>query len=151
MNTTAMLYGALAGDRALVAMLANYRAPGSALSAAAIFDEEAPDSFVFGAENARPCAVISPPTVDAPWATMTERGRAVTQAIRLYAWRSGSNVALDTAARRVRDLLHQRQHALTITGGRVIAASVTGPAQAPTSDRAVTGRLLTVSLELQEN
>lgn len=150
MNTTAALYALLAADRALVAMLATYAAP-FRRAGAAIFDEETPDDFIYGAENAKPCIVISPPTRDVAWSTMTERGRIIEQPVRLYAWRGGSNVAIDAAARRVRDLIHQRHEALTITGGRAIAASVAGPTLAPTSDRAVTGRLLTVSLELQEN
>lgn len=149
MNTTAALYGLLSGDAALVAMLASYTPKGGA-TVVAIFDEEPPDGFIFSEGNARPCLVIDPPRRDAPDATLTERFRVVEQNVRLYAHRGTSNVAIDAAARRVRDLIHQRHEALTITGGRAIAASVAGPTQAPTSDRAVTGRLLTISLELQE-
>jgi len=113
----------------------------------AIFNDRAPDDFVFGSEAA---IVIGAPDSDLDGSTFTERVRVIGQAIRIYGRDDGSSADIDALARDVRDAFDNQQDSLTVTGGKCIASTATGPTGAPTTDPSLIGRRVTLRLELQE-
>jgi len=140
MNSTAAIFARLTGDATLLALLDTHN------SVPAIFSDRAPDSYIVGP---KPCLVIAAPTGDQPVETFTERARDITRDIRGYAPDTGSTLALDTVMERVRGLFHNQPSSLTVTGGVVQIARVTGPVQSPTTDPALIGRRVTLRLEIQ--
>lgn len=150
MNSTALIYRTLAADPVMIASLASYT-PRGGRAALAIFNDVPPDDFVFSKDNPKPCLVISAPVDIRRGGTFTERDQMIEQEVRAYAWRGFSTADLDTVAQRVATLFHLRHNSLSITGGRVTSATARGPAQAPTTDAAVSGRRITLQLEIQEN
>lgn len=141
MNSTATIYARLNGDSTLTGLLDAYG------SGSAIFSDNAPDAYKIGT---KPCLVIAFPTDDRPVETFTERARDITRDVRGYAKDTGSSLSLDTVMERVRFLFHNQPSSLTVTGGTVQIARVTGPVQSPTTDPALIGRRVTVRLEIQE-
>jgi len=141
MNSTATIFARLTGDATLLALLDTHAA------VPAIFSDRAPDSYIVGP---KPCLVIAAPMDDRPVETFTERARDITRDVRGYAPDTGSSLALDTVMERVRFLFHNQPSALTVTGGTVQIARVTGPVQSPTTDPALIGRRVTLRLEIEE-
>jgi len=150
MNSTAAIYARLSGDAYLTGLLATYTPPGGRQSFA-IFNDQSPDGYVFGADNPKPVIVISAASVTDNASTLSETAWAVQQDVRLYAFRGMSTADLDTAARRVRDLFHMQPERLVVAGGFATISTATGPVEAPTTDTSVSGRRVTLRLELQEN
>lgn len=140
MNSTAIIYSRLTGDLGIMFRVAEYA------GAPAIFNDRAPDDFQFGAEAV---VVIAAPSDDSDAGTFTERVRAVTQEVRVYAKDTGSTAEIDDLARDIRDLFHLQAASLFASDGTVNTATATGPTAAPTTDPALIGRRVTVRLELQ--
>jgi hypothetical protein len=149
-NSTATIKTRLDGDAYLLAMLAEYT-PAGGRASPAVFNDAAPDDFIFGPDNPAPCIVISAPTSDEPGGTLTETTRLIQQDVRIYAFRGMSTAVLDAAARRIRDLFHLQPASLSVSGGRAVISTASGPVEAPTTDTSVSGRRVTLRLELQEN
>lgn len=82
-----------------------------------------------------------------PWDTKTTRGRQVQRDVRCYAPDSGSAAVVEAMAERVVELFHR--HLLVIPGFRTIIAECSGPIVA--DERDIYGRIVTVSLTIQEN
>lgn len=143
MNTTAAIIARLASDATLTAQLATHN------SAPAIFKGRAPDDFTI-TPTTKPFLVIAVPTDDRGADTFNNTGRAVQQDVRGYAPDTGSTAALDTAMRRVRDLFHNAEAALTITGGSVLLSKVTGPVESPVTDPSLAGRRVTLFQTIQD-
>lgn len=142
MNSTATIRARLVGDATLAALLATHNA------APAIFNERAPDAFEI-LPATKPCLVIAAPTDDRGDDTFTENGRAIVQDVRGYAPDTGSTLALDNAMRRVRDLFHNAEAQISVTGGDCILSKAEGPVAAPTSDTSVIGRRVILRLSLK--
>ncbi len=145
MNSTAAIFSRIVGSSATTNSLDVFA------GAPAVFGDAAPDDYLTNTTWTRPCIVIAPPTRDEPLETFTETGRLIVQDIRVFTKFTGSSAALDTLARRVRDLFHNRPGDLVIQGGSAKIATATGPNAAPTSDPSLIGRRITLRLELQEN
>lgn len=142
MNSTAAIFARLSGSTSVVSRLDAYR------SEPAIFNDRAPDAFQFAEKAA---VIIAAPTNDRDASTFTESIRAITQDVRIYTRDVGSSAVLDTLARDIRDLFHLQPEALVITGGKANIVTVSGPVSAPTTDPAIVGRRLIISLELQKS
>ena len=142
MNSTALIFDRLTGASGIQARLATLE------GAPAIFNDRAPDDFIFG-DGA--VVVIAAPTGDADASTFTETVRDITQEVRIYAKDSGSTAIIDQLARDIRDLFHLQAANLTVTGGVVSTSTATGPVAAPTTDPSLIGRRVTLRLELQRN
>lgn len=142
MNSTAAIFARLAGTASITQRLAAFDA------APAIFNDAAPDEFVFADLAA---IIIAAPTADDDASTYTETIRAVTQDVRLYAKHTGSTADLDQLARDIRDLFHQRPAELSAAGFSFITAIATGPVASPTTDPSLVGRRVTLRLEAQRN
>ena len=142
MNSTKAIYQRLAGSTDVVAAL-------DAIDGApAIFNDRAPDDFVFSTKAA---IVIAAPSADVDASTFSETIRDVTQDVRFYARDTGSTEAIDALARAVRDLFHARPDELTVEGGVCSLATATGPVAAPTTDPSLVGRRVTLRLLLERN
>ena len=141
MNSTAAVFTRLTGDATLTALLDTHGA------SPAIFSDRAPDGYEIGP---KPCLVIAAPSDDRPVETFTERARDIARDVRGYAPDTGSSLALDTVMERVRTLFHNQPSSLTVTGGTVQIARVTGPVQSPTTDPGLIGRRVTLRLEIQQ-
>lgn len=140
MNSTATIFARLA---AVAPSLATWN------NAPAIFNETAPDDFLNQEPKpSKPFLIIAVPTSDVAMETFTETGRLIVQDVRGYQRRTGSAAQLDALMRRVRDLFHNRPGDLVVSGGKCDVARVTGPVQSPTSDKAYTGRRVTIRLDL---
>lgn len=140
MNSTKAIFDRLAADADILAGLDTYGA------APAIFNDRAPDAFVFGTKAA---LIIAAPTGDDPTETFTETGREIRQDIRLYARDDGSTADIDALARAVRDLFHNHPEDLTISGARPIICQASGPTVSPTTDPSLVGRRVSLRLELE--
>ena len=114
----------------------------------AIFDDMAPDDFVFGDDIA---IIIAAPTSHEPDPTLSEQAWVVVRDVRLYCRHTGSNARLDALAEHIRGLFHLQPEALFVDGGRCSIATATGPVASPTTDPALVGRRITLRLTLQEN
>lgn len=142
MNSTAAIYARLNSQAGIKSRLDVHN------SKPAIFNDRAPDAFVFGEKAA---VVIAAPTRDEPDDTLTEFGREVVQDIRIYAKDTGSTAVIDQLARDIRDLFHTRPSELTVDGGSCSLATATGPVAAPTTDPSLIGRRVTLRLLLERN
>lgn len=142
MNSTKAIYQRLAGSAEVVAAL-------DAVSGSpAIFNDRAPDDFVFGTKAA---IVIAAASADADGSTLTEIIREVTQDVRLYARDTGSTAAIDTLGRLIRDLFHLQAAQIEVDGGSCSLAIATGPVAAPTTDPSLVGRRVSLRLQLQKD
>ena len=142
MNSTKAIFSRLTGSTEVVAAL------DATLGAPAIFNDRAPDDFVFGEKAA---VVIAAPSADIDASTFSETIRDITQDVRLYARDTGSTADIDELARLVRDLFHLRPDELTVDGGSCSLATATGPVAAPTTDPALVGRRVTLRLQLRKD
>lgn len=140
MNSTKAIFDRLAADAYILAGLDTYGA------APAIFNDRAPDAFVFGTKAA---LIIAAPTGDDPTETFTETGREIRQDIRLYARDDGSTADIDALARAVRDLFHNHPEDLTVSGARPVICQASGPTVSPTTDPSLVGRRVSLRLELE--
>lgn len=139
MDTTALIYARLA-QSVVATSLATFDAQ------PAIFSDRTPDAFIFEAA-AGPAVIIAAPNGDDGDDTFTSSRRAVRQDIRIYHYDDGSAADLDTAARAVRALFHNQEPALTALAGHpVILSTASGPVGAPSTDAAVIGRRISLSL-----
>jgi hypothetical protein len=142
MNSTKTIFDRLSSASGLAARLAEHA------GAAAIFNDRAPDSFVFDGD---PAVIIAAPSANDDAGTFTETIRGVTQDVRIYTKDNGSTLEIDDLARDIRDLFHLQAAALTVSGGTVTTATATGPVAAPTTDPSIIGRRVTLRLELKRN
>lgn len=136
MSVTQALYSRLAGDGALVALLAGYRG-GPAVFTVDPAPEDAELPYIVSAGN------IS----DAPFDTKTVLGRDIRRDVRCYAAADGSAVTVEAMAERVRELLHRQP--LAVDGFGVFLAECTGPIAADEPD--AYGRIVTVRFIMMES
>ena len=141
MNTAPTIFDRIASDAATAGELDTYE------GLPAIFDDMAPDNYVFGDDMA---VIIAAPTRNDPDPTFTEQSWIVVRDVRLYCRHTGDNSRLDALADHLRDLFHLKQDDLSVDGGTVTACTVAGPVASPTTDPALVGRRITLRLELQE-
>ena len=132
---TAAIHDVLAGDAALVALLATYGG-----RPAVFTTDPAPGDAPL------PYVVTAGDVVQIPWDTKLTRGREVWRDVRCYAAASGSAVTVEAIAERVRALLHRQ--AITIDGFTWVLAECSGPIVADEQD--VYGRVLTAKFTIQE-
>lgn len=140
MNSTKAIFDRLSADSSIIAELEVFE------GAPAIFNDRAPDAFVFYNKAA---LIIAAPTGDDPTETFTEAGREIRQDIRIYAKDDGSTAAIHALARAVRDLFHNQPEALTMTGAVPIICQAAGPTVSPTTDPSLVGRRISLRLELE--
>lgn len=142
MNSAQTVFQRLAADAELSFDLDTYE------GWPAIFDDTAPDDFVFGDDIA---IIIAAPTSNEADPTLTEQSWAPVRDVRLYCRHTGSNARLEALAWHVHGLFHLKAEALFVDGGKVTIATATGPVASPTTDPALVGRRITLRLILQEN
>ena len=142
MNSTAAIFARLNSQASIKSRLDTHN------NKPAIFNDRAPDAFVFGAKAA---IVIAASTRDEPDDTFTEFGREVVQDVRIYAKDGGSTAVIDQLARDIRELFHARPSELTVDGGSCSLATATGPVAAPTTDPSLIGRRVSLRLLLQKD
>lgn len=130
----------LVDDGALAAMLATY------LEQPAIVVSPVPFDFPF---ETKPTIIVDEPLSQTPEDDYSNGRRRVDLRVRMYAKHGGSSVALNTAAERVRTLLHN-WNTPSFSTGELEGASVNGPTSAPTDDPSIEGRLLSVQLQIKE-
>lgn len=133
MSLSASLHARMAGDAPLTGMLAVYDG-----QPAVFTTDPPPDDAVL------PYVVTPGELATNPFDTKLLRGLELFQDIRCYTARTGSTIAVDNMAARVRALFHRQP--LTVDGQPALLTSVTGP-RADTDDDAY-GRLLTVRVVL---
>ena len=141
MNSAATVFDRISGDATVTGELDQFN------GLPAIFDDNAPDDFVFGDDAV---IVIAAPTLNQADPTLTEQGWIVERDVRAYARHTGSNASLDALAERLRSLFHLQQDDLSIDGGVVTACTVTGPVASPTTDPSLVGRRITLRLTFEE-
>jgi len=129
---TTAIFNVLSNDATIAAMLSTYEGLPAVISA-----DEVPNDVK------RPYVVIDGAMHDEPWDGKVEEvhGREIHLDIRMYTDATGSVVALDAIAERVRALLHLVQ--LNVTGyTTIIARCIAGPLKVPTAPQ-IMGRMLT--------
>ena len=132
---TEAIYDVLAGDATLTAMLSTYGGE------PAIFTTDpAPGDAEL------PYVVSAGEVAQTPWDTKTTRGRAVTRDVRCYTDVTGSAIAVEAIAERVRALLHRQT--LAISDFVCVVADCSGPTVADGPD--AYGRIVTVRLTIEE-
>lgn len=142
MNSTKAIYQRLAGSAEVVAAL------DTVSGAPAIFNDRAPDDFVFSTKAA---IVIAAPSADTDASTFSETIRDVTQDVRLYARDTGSTAAIDDLGRLIRDLFHLKASEIEVDDGSCNLATATGPVAAPTTDPSLVGRRVQLRLQLRKD
>jgi hypothetical protein len=141
-NSTKAIYQRLAESADVVAAL------DTVSGAPAIFNDRAPDDFVFSAKAA---IVIAAPSADVDASTFSETIRDVTQDVRFYARDTGSTAAVDALGRLIRDLFHLQASEIEVEDGTCNLATATGPVAAPTTDPSLVGRRVSLRLQLERN
>jgi len=132
---TEAIYDVLAGDATLTALLTTYGGE------PAIFTTDpAPGDAEL------PYIVSAGEVAQSPWDTKTTRGRVATRDVRCYTDATGSAVAVEAIAERVRALLHRQT--LAITDFTCVIADCSGPVVADGPD--AYGRIVTVRLTIEE-
>jgi len=132
---TEAIYDVLAGDATLTAMLSTYGGE------PAIFTTDpAPGDAEL------PYIVSAGEVAQTPWDTKTTRGRVVMRDVRCYTDATGSAVAVEAIAERVRALLHRQT--LAISDFECVIADCSGPTVADGPD--AYGRIVTVRLTIEE-
>lgn len=132
---TAAIYGVLANDAPLVALLAGYKAGPAIFTIAPVPGDAVPPYVVTAGEVA-----------SRPFDTKTSRGRAFMRDVKVYAKATGSASLVETIAERVRWLLHRRP--LVIAGFDWVISDVSGPVALDEAD--YYGRALTLSVKATE-
>lgn len=134
---SAGIWSRLATDATLAGMLSTYA------GVAAVFTvDPVPDDAVL------PYVVIPGAVATVPADTKTMLGRQSTYDVRCYTAATGSTVAVDAIAERVRSLLHRQP--IAVAGFGVYVANATGPSEGPEEPDAY-GRIVTIRLTMQEN
>lgn len=133
---TAAVYDRLRNDTALAAMLSTYN------GRPAIFTTEP-----IPGDAALPYIVTAGHVSDAPWDTKTSRGRDIMRDIRCYTEATGSMVAVESMAERVRQMFHQQK--IPVEGHSNVMTACTGPIIGPTDGTAY-GLIVTVRFILEE-
>jgi len=135
MNLAETFHDLMAGDAALVAMLATYD------GAPAVFttDPVPGDALL-------PYIVTAGEVVGTPFDTKTSRGRTVWRDVRCYDNANGSAVQVELMAERVRALFHRQ--AISITDFAWIWGECSGPIMA--DELEAYGRVVTVKLTIEE-
>ncbi|MDZ4346863.1 MAG: hypothetical protein U1E51_31000 [Candidatus Binatia bacterium] len=136
MNLAAAFYDRLTGDGTLTGMLSTYKGHPAVFTI-----DPAPEEAIM------PYLVTAGNVVDSPDDTKTSRGRDVWRDIRCYATRSGSVIAIEAIAERVRELFHR--HELTVEDHETWMAECSGPIKADEDD--CYARIITVKLNLNES
>ena len=132
---TEAIYDALAGDGTLTALLTTYGGE------PAIFTTDpAPGDAEL------PYIVSAGEVAQTPFDTKTTRGRAVVRDVRCYTEASGSAVAVEAIAERVRALLHRQT--LAISDFECVVADCSGPVAADGQD--AYGRIVSIRLTIEE-
>ena len=142
MNSTAAIFDRLNGSPSITERLDNFN------GGAAIFNDRAPDDFVFSDKAA---LVIAAPSADTDASTFTETIRDITQDVRLYARDTGSTADIDALGRDIRDLFHLQASQSEVEGGSCALATATGPVAAPTTDPSLVGRRVQLRLQLKKD
>ena len=142
MNSTAAIFARLNDDASLIAGLDLFS------GSPAIFNDRAPDDFVFSDKAA---LVIAAPSADTDASTFSETIRDITQDVRLYARDTGSTADIDALGRVVRDLFHLQASQIEVEGGSCNLATATGPVAAPTTDPSLVGRRIQLRLQLKKD
>lgn len=142
MNSTAAIYARLTTASAITSALDTWN------GLPAIFDDRAPDDFVFSTKAA---IVIAAPSADTDASTFSETIRDVTQDVRLYARDTGSTAAIDDLGRLIRDLFHLKASEIEVDDGSCNLATATGPVAAPTTDPSLVGRRVQLRLQLRKD
>lgn len=142
MNSALTVFQRLASDAELSFDLETYE------GWPAIFDDAAPNDFVFGDDIV---IIIAAPTSNEADPTLSEQSWVPVRDIRLYCRHTGSNARLDAVAWHVQGLFHLKPETLFVDGGKVSIATATGPVASPTTDPSLVGRRITLRLTLQEN
>lgn len=133
---TGAIYDVLAGDAALVAMLASYQGQ------PAIFTTDP------GPGDANmPYIVTAGEVAQSPFDTKTTRGRVATRDVRCYTAASGSAATVEAIAEWVRALLHRVE--MAISNHEWIMAECSGPIVADEQD--AYGRIVSVRMTVQED
>ena len=131
MTLTAALYSRLAVDATLTAMLSSYQGGPAIVTV--------DDDGVMG-DVVPPFVMIAAPDVDEPFDAKVETGRDVVRPVRCYTAATGSVVAVEAIAERVRYLLHRQPVGLA---DGAFLAECAGPVGTPT-DSSFYGREVTV-------
>lgn len=140
---TQAIYNRLAGDQELVDMLATYQGEDSAAIPCIFTDELIP-------ENASlPYIWSSGQISDTPDDNKVQEGRTIMRDIHFYVERTGDSTLLEAMAERGRRLFHR--HQIPMEGARVIVSSVTGPIRAFTEEPTVVGRIITVTMRIEND
>lgn len=135
------VWSRLSADATLLALLASYGA------GKAVVSDPVPDDLLV--TSALPVCIVSAPLSNEADDSFTEDLRRAEVSVRLYHKPAGSSLALEQAAERVRTLI-KSWPAGAITGGTLLAATVSGPVVGPTDDPSLDGRVITARLIIQE-
>lgn len=133
---TAAIYNVLAGDATLAGLLSTYQG-----QPAVFTTDPAPGDAVL------PYIVTPGEIAQVPFDTKTTRGRTATRDVRCYSAASGSAMAVEAIAERVRALLHRQ--AIVIDNFEWIIGDCSGPITADEQD--AYGRILSISITIEED
>lgn len=138
------VWSRLSADATLLALLASYAdGPGGK----GLVSDPVPDDLLVN--DTKPVCIVSAPLSNEADDSFTEDLRRADVSVRLYHKPAGSSLALEQAAERVRTLI-KTWPAGAITGGTLLAATVSGPVVGPTDDPSLDGRVITARLIIQE-
>jgi hypothetical protein len=135
MNLTSAIYGKLAGDATLVALLSSYEGYPAVFTT----DPAPGDAHM-------PYIVTAGEVAQSSFDTKTTRGRDITRDVRCYAPAGGSAQTVEAIAERVRELLHRQF--LAVDGFDWVMSECSGPMAADEQD--AYGRIVSVRLVIQE-
>lgn len=131
---TEAFYHQLRNDAELVSMLATY----NGLPAIFTVDPVPGDAVL-------PYIVTAGSVADTSWDTTYSEGRIIVRDIRCYTAATGSMIAVENMAERVRHLFHRRR--IPIDGYDNVITKCTGPIEGPEEDDAY-GMIVTVEMHL---
>lgn len=135
------VWSRLSADATLLALLASYGV------GKAVVSDPVPDDLLV--TDTKPICIVSAPLSNEADDSFTEDLRRADLSVRLYHKPTGSSLPLEQAAERVRMLI-KTWPAGAITGGTLLAATVSGPVVGPTDDPSLDGRVITARLIIQE-
>lgn len=142
MNSTAAIFARLNDALSIIERLDIFN------GGAAIFNDRAPDDFVFSEKAA---VVIAAPSADIDLSTFSETIRGITQDVRFYARDAGSTADIEALGRAIRDLFHLQASEIEVEDGTCSLATATGPVAAPTTDPSLVGRRVQLQLQLRKD
>lgn len=133
---TAAVQTKLAGDPTLIGMLASYQGAPAIFTAAPI-----PQDAPF------PCVVTAGNLADLADDTLDRLGRDIRRDVAVYFPWSGSSLAVEAAAERIRAVFHKQP--LAVAGFHHVMTLASGPVTAPVEGDEV-GRVVSLRILLQE-